>query len=272
MGISTNLENPSTLSTNNTTLFPKVARHYGAVDSTNLRAIRAIGEEDPPRHGDVFLADEQSAGRGQGSNTWFASPGENLSFSLIAYPDHLSVDQIFALTQVPALAIAAVVRELLPPTLSASVRLKWPNDVYVGDQKIAGILVQNGLRGRTIAWTVIGVGLNVNEADFPAELTTTATSLRLLAGMPFDKSAVLNKIFTQLGAWYTLTAPSGMPELQRAYHVQLYRLDQPGRYQRTQDGSTFFAVLRGVAADGRLRLELASGAEEHFALREVRFI
>jgi BirA family biotin operon repressor/biotin-[acetyl-CoA-carboxylase] ligase len=218
------------------------------------------------------VADEQTAGRGQGSNAWFATPGANLSFSLVCYPDHLSVDQIFALTQVPALAVAAVVRELIKPPVVAAVSLKWPNDVYVGDQKIAGILVQNGLRGKAIAWSVIGIGLNVNEVNFPSELTTVATSLRLLTGRQLDRQAVRDRLFEQLRLQYSLTTAAGMGQLQRDYHRQLYRLNLPGRYQRTNDNSTFFAILRGVAADGRLVLEHASGEEERFALREVRFI
>jgi BirA family biotin operon repressor/biotin-[acetyl-CoA-carboxylase] ligase len=148
---------------------------------------------------------------------------------------------------VPALAVAAVVRELIKPPVVAAVSLKWPNDVYVGDQKIAGILVQNGLRGKAIAWSVIGIGLNVNEVNFPSELTTVATSLRLLTGRQLDRQAVRGSPLRAV-ATPVLPHDSGrMGQLQRDYHRQLYRLNQPGRYQRTNDNSTFFAILRGVA-------------------------
>lgn len=231
-----------------------------------------MGEAEPPGHGDVFLADEQTAGRGQGNNSWFATPGANLSFSLICYPDHLSVDQIFALTQVPALALVAAVREWIPAELAARVKLKWPNDVYVDDQKIAGILVQNGLRGNTVAWTVIGIGFNVNEVNFPPDLAASATSLKQLVGRSFDRKKVLDRVLHHLASAYSQTAPTELAQLRSAYHRELYRLNLPGRYRRTQDGTTFFAILRGVAAGGRLRLEHASGEEELFSLREVGFI
>lgn len=218
------------------------------------------------------MADAQTAGRGQGPNRWHASHGANLLLSLIVYPDHLSVDRLFVLTQLSGLAVADTVRQFLPAALADTVRVKWPNDVYVGDRKIAGILVQNGLRGKAVSWSVLGIGLNVNEQDFPPELSATATSLFALLDQAVDRQLVLAALFANLSAYYNLTHPDRLRQLETAYHQQLYRLNLPGRYREVATGETFFAILRGVDQSGQLRLERAEGGERVFSLREVRFV
>jgi BirA family biotin operon repressor/biotin-[acetyl-CoA-carboxylase] ligase len=253
-------------------LIPKVARHFEELESTNAAAIRALNAGEEVANGAVFLTDAQTSGRGQGSNHWHASPGDNLTLSMAAYPDHLAVGRLFALNQLSGLAVADTVKHFLSDELAATVRLKWPNDVYVGTQKIAGILVQNGLRGNTVSWSVLGIGLNVNETNFPKNLEKTATSLALLAGRDLDLKTVLDYLLERLAANYKLSTPGLLRELDNRYHQQLYRLNVPGRYQLTETGANFFAVLRGINDAGQLRLELAEGGERVFSLREVRFI
>jgi len=256
----------------NTSLFPKVAFHYELTEGTNAAAVREINGKTPPPLGTVFLADAQSAGRGQGTNRWHATPGDNLTLSMVVYPDHLAVTRLFALTQLTGMAVAETVAHFLPAPLAATVRLKWPNDVYVGNQKIAGILVQNGLRGSAVSWSVLGVGLNVNETDFPVELRSSATSLRLLTGEGLDKRAVLDFLLARLAANYAFTHPARLTALGASYHRLLYRLNAPGRYLDVESGERFFAVVRGINEAGQLRLELAEGGERVFSLREVRFV
>jgi BirA family biotin operon repressor/biotin-[acetyl-CoA-carboxylase] ligase len=253
-------------------LIPKVARHFEELESTNAAVIRALNVGEEVANGAVFLTDAQTSGRGQGTNSWYATPGANLTFSMAAYPDHLAVERLFALNQLSSLAVADTVKRFLPDELATTVRLKWPNDVYVGKQKIAGILVQNGLRGSTVSWSVIGIGLNVNETNFPENLKETATSLALLAGRNFDLKGVLDYLLERLADNYKLTNPGLLWELDNRYHQQLYRLNVPGRYQLVENGVNFFAVLRGVNEAGLLRLEMAEGGERVFSLREVRFV
>ncbi|MFT5999245.1 MAG: BirA family biotin operon repressor/biotin-[acetyl-CoA-carboxylase] ligase [Neolewinella sp.] len=241
------------------------------MDGTNAEAIRMLSAPEPPSSGTVYRADEQTAGRGQGTNSWHTTPGDNLTFSMVVYPDHLAVDRIFALTQLSGLAVAETVAHFLTTQLAATVRLKWPNDVYVGDQKIAGILVQNGLRGSIVSWSVIGIGLNVNETNFPEELQDRATSLALLTGTPFSTDEVLEFLLARLAHNYHLSAPKRLTELGQRYQGLLYRHNLPGRYQEIETGTYFFAVLRGINGIGQLRLELVEG-ERVFSLREVRFV
>lgn len=253
-------------------LIPKVARSYEELESTNTALVRALSAGENVPNGSVYLTKAQTSGRGQGENHWFSSPGANLTLSVAAYPDHLSVNRLFALNQLSGLAVAETVKRLLPAEFAASVRVKWPNDIYVGQQKIAGILVQNGLRGSTVSWSVIGIGLNVNETSFPDALQSTATSLALLAGHHFDLENVIAHLFERITANYELTEPGLLRELDHRYHQQLFRLNVPGRYQLAETGENFFAVLRGVNEAGQLRLELAEAGERVFSLREVRHV
>ena len=201
---------------NNTPFLPKVSRRFPSARSTNGLVADLIAGGNYPANGAVFVATSQTAGRGQGSNTWYASPGKNLTLSVAAYPSFLAVDDLFALNQVAALAVTRTLMALLPPPHGTRVRAKYPNDVYVGQQKIAGILIQNGLRGRHVAWTVLGIGLNVNEAAFPGPLQRTATSPRLLTGRSYNLEEVLAQLLDHLRATYEL-ARTNLPALQREW-------------------------------------------------------
>ncbi|NJC26022.1 biotin--[acetyl-CoA-carboxylase] ligase [Neolewinella antarctica] len=257
----------------NKPLVAKVARTFARAASTNALAVAAITSATPPGNGDVFLAHEQTAGRGQGSNSWHATPYANLSFSIVCYPTHLTVARLFVLSQVTALAVAATVRSLLPRKLGTRVRVKWPNDVYVGDQKIAGILIQNGLRGSNLAWSVIGVGLNVNEWRFPPQLSASATSLFKLTNQEHDLDAVLETLLANFAEYYALTLdPAGITELDRLYGAQLYRQDAPSRFLHVATNREFSGIIDGVNDAGQLTVIQVGGRTSAFDLREIKLL
>lgn len=259
------------MSPNNNYLHPKVSLRYDTLGSTNAAAIAALGSDHPPAHGDVILTEEQTAGRGQGANAWHASAGDNLTLSLVVQPDHLTADRLFVLSQFTALAIATAVSDAVGNATGTAVRVKWPNDVYVGDRKIAGVLVQNGLRGGLVSWSVIGIGLNVNETDFPPALAPTAVSLRQLTGRPVDRETVLNSLLNYLGAFYPFCfpdAPTGF-SLDEAYHRSLYRRGLPTEFILTATGQRFTGIIRGVDEMGRLWVEQSVGREALFVVGEI---
>ncbi len=256
----------------NIQLFPKVSYRFDSVDSTNAAAIRAINAGEWPEPGAVFWAEGQSQGRGQGSKHWHASPGANLTVSIVAYPSHLPLNALFALNQLAGIAVAHTVQAFLPADLQDAVRLKWPNDVYVGHQKIAGILVQNGLRGNQLAWSVIGIGLNVNEAAFPADLAASATSLQILMGRPHDREVVATRLWQALSASYARTAPDQLAALGEQYHHLLYRLNVAAHYREVATGQSFRGTILGVDAAGQLRLGLEDGTERAFSLQQLLFL
>ncbi len=253
-------------------LVPKVALHFTRLPSTNAALVEAVSTAQGLREGDVYLTDEQTAGRGQGANGWHATPGKNLTFSLLLYPDHLAVDALFTLSRFTSIAIAATVRYFIGSELAQTVRIKWPNDVYVADRKIAGILIQNGLRGSTVQWSVVGIGLNVNETDFPPALRPTATSLATLHGEALSLERVRDRLFANLARCYTDTFPAGRASLEEAYHGQLYQLGQPAPYLHLDRQERFSGSVRGVDSDGRLLVERSDGSVEAFELRSLRWL
>ena len=260
----------------NTPQIPKVSFRYDTLDSTNAEALRQLNAQGPTATtvpaGAVFRTHAQTAGRGQGANAWHATPGDNLTLSVVLRPDHLTAARLFALVQYTGLSVAATVNAFLPPDAAATGRVKWPNDVYVGDRKIAGVLVQNGLRGSAVAWSVLGVGLNVNESTFPPELQPSAVSLKQLTGRTLDPDAVANRLYQELSTAYPLTAPSALPRLDAAYHQLLYRKDIPTLFTLTATGQPFVGIIRGVDAAGNLRVEQSIGREAAFAVGEVRVV
>jgi len=240
--------------------------------STNAAAVAAIQSNHRPAHGDVFWAAEQTAGRGQGRNRWHSTPGANLTISIVAFPELLSADQLFSLTQITGLAVREAVQLAIGKDTLAPVTVKWPNDVYVGNRKVAGILVQNGLRGQQISWSVMGIGLNVNEVDFPGHLTGTATSLRLLTNKEHDLSAVASALFQQLSLHYHRLDPGHQEALAALYHQHLYRRDLPSRFELTANGQLFQGIIRGVQQNGQLRIEQPVGRESAFSVGEIRLL
>ncbi len=240
--------------------------------STNDALLQALSGAEEVPHGAVYITDDQTAGRGQGANRWHSSPGDNLTFSMLVMPDQLSVDRIFALTQYASLAVHRGLTTMLPTLDEKQLRVKWPNDLYAGNRKLGGILIQNGLRGSGVQWSVIGVGLNVNEREFPPELQRSATSLYHILGEAVDRSSLLEHIFAGFTYWYDELETQGFDRLHAAYHERLYRLGERHRFRRVADDEVFTAVVQGTDGRGHLRLVLDDAQLETFELRSIQWL
>jgi BirA family biotin operon repressor/biotin-[acetyl-CoA-carboxylase] ligase len=140
-------------------------------------------------HGSLFVTDEQTAGRGRRGNVWLAAPGESLLFSVVLRPQ-LEVTQMSALT----LAIGLALRDVIAPLVVSAAQIKWPNDLYVGGKKLAGVLVESQLQGDRLQAVVVGVGLNVATREFPREIAARATSLALLGALEMDRESLLHEL------------------------------------------------------------------------------
>jgi BirA family biotin operon repressor/biotin-[acetyl-CoA-carboxylase] ligase len=160
--------------------------------STNDLALDAA--DAGARHGALFIAEEQTKGRGRHGHTWTSPPGENLTFSILLRPG-IDIERASALALVVGLAVRAAAARRLP---NAKVAIKWPNDVVVGTQKLAGILVESRLRGSELAALVAGVGINVGMRSLPEEIRNIATSLALLGDPSPDREGVLVDVLAEL--------------------------------------------------------------------------
>lgn len=189
------------------------------VNSTNSFAFDLI-RESPPAEGFVVWAKEQFAGRGQRGTVWSSEPGSNLTFSVILRPHFLSVARQFQLTKAVALGIAGFVSHCLKD--DSHVSIKWPNDIYVKNCKIAGILIENMVEQSTIKYSVAGIGLNVNQVVFDPSIPNPV-SLKMLTGKEFEPEDCLLQLCSFIEKQYLDLRATHYQQIDEAYSNLLYR-------------------------------------------------
>lgn len=211
----------------------------------------AIDREAP--HGFALMAREQTAGRGQRGNSWEAEPGKNITLSLMLRPEGIAATAQFAISEAVALGVADAVVELGVK----EVAVKWPNDIYVGDRKIAGILIENSLNGPMISRSIAGIGLNVNQESFRSD-APNPVSIRQLTGREHDTEALarcmIALILGRLGQ-----------DNHAEYCSRLWRGKGTWAWTTPADGTPFMAAIEGVMPDGHLCLT----GRAPFAFKEV---
>jgi BirA family biotin operon repressor/biotin-[acetyl-CoA-carboxylase] ligase len=200
-----------------------------ATDSTNSRAME-MAENGAP-HGTLVFADSQSGGRGRLGRHWLSPPGKNLYVSLLLRPD-IPVAAVPRLSLVAGVALADMAEELGVPGW-----LKWPNDLYIGERKAAGILSEMASDLDRVRHVTVGVGINVNmeEADFPADLRDRATSLRMHSDRPFRRVEVLARFLDAFGGRYQEFLAGGFAALRPGWERRDFLR---GRRVRVRSGET----------------------------------
>ncbi len=227
-----------------------------------------LGQQEQYHHGDVIWAYEQSAGRGQRGNRWVDGVGHNLTFSVVLEPKIVAANEQFVISQITALALHETLGRF-----GIDAKIKWTNDIYVGDYKIAGVLIENSLHGGCVARSVIGVGLNVNQSEFDPALPNP-TSMYRCSGSQHGREEVLRQFHELLMDYYdrlSVDALSAREVISERYHKALYRLDEEHTYQ-LQSGEQILATLKGVRDRGELVLEHEDGEIGEYLFREVGFV
>ena len=209
----------------------------------------------------VVVCDYQTAGRGCGSNSWEAEPGKNLLMSVLMHPKKVSARTQFIITQIVSVALCRTIETVIGS--EHRVTIKWPNDIYVGDKKICGVLIENSIEGRRIKDCIIGIGLNVNQTEFRSD-APNPVSIAQLTGKETDREEVLNTFLEEL------SKQCENRNIHRDYLRKMYRRN--GMYPFETEGSRFMARVAGVNDDGRLMLEDEDGIAHLFRFKEVTFI
>ena len=236
-----------------------------ACPSTNTVA-QQLQRENRASEGCTIMTGHQTAGRGQRGNQWEAAAGENLTLSVVWQPTFLAAHEQFLLSQAVALAALDWARRWLGPSGESSLRVKWPNDLYAGNQKLGGILIENTLSGAKIQYSIVGIGLNVNQRSFAVP---TATSLGLLTGRQYDLANVAARLLECLEARYLQLRSGRVSQLRQDYLSALYRYRQP--HQFLVDGQPTTGEIVGVDNEGHLAVQLAEGIR-YFGLQEIRYL
>lgn len=233
-------------------------------ESTNVKAQELIAKINPP-HGFVVITDYQTAGKGQYGRNWHSEKGKNLLFSIILYPHQIELRNIFRLHLVSSLAL---LRSFSGSGLK-SVSVKWPNDIYVLSKKMAGILVENQIKGNSIENSVIGIGINVNQSSFPPDLN--ASSFYIETGTEYNRIHLLEVIYHHIMVLATTASDTDWETLLHEYNDALYCKDQLVS-MRYKNDETFSAIIRRVSAQGKLIVEKPNAEILEFDFGETDFI
>jgi len=234
------------------------------VDSTNTFLKNALSKSTPLFDGTVIMADRQLAGRGQSGNSWLSEAGKNLTFSILLNPIFLAIDRQFDLN----IAISLALNDFLNRYTSGGSFIKWPNDCYIGNKKIGGILIENIVHGNTIKHAIIGIGLNVNQENFPASLSNV-TSLKQALHQDYNLVHLLGEICSTIEARYLQLKAGNADKLRDEYLSQLYLKDEWALFKfdkQIQSGK-----IRGITAIGQLILETTEGLR-YFNNKEIEFL
>lgn len=227
--------------------------HIAETDSTN-RWMRERGSG-----GDmVVVADYQTAGKGQGTNSWESERGKNLLFSVLYHPQRIPANRQFHISMAVSLAIADALGEHI-----GDVSIKWPNDIYWRNAKICGILIENRLLGQTIRDSIIGVGVNVNQRQFHSN-APNPVSLWQIHGHETDLELLLQSILDKF------TLYINKKEIKTQYLHQLYR--RKGFHPYADKEGSFMAEIVDVEDDGHLLLCDDNGQQRRYAFKEVSFV
>ena len=244
---------------------PNIHRiHLTETDSTN----RYARELPTPCGLTLITTDHQTAGRGQRSNSWESERGKNLLFTLTLPPCDIAASEQFVLCEIISVAICKVLSTYTP-----DIRIKWPNDIYYRDHKLCGILIEHDIEGSCLARSIIGIGLNVNQAHFTSDAPNPISLCQIL-GHEVSRQALLTQFCDAFTALYqampTAHSAPWRDALHRRYTALLYRLGTPAPYRDAQ--GTFSATLRHVDLDGRLHLEDKQGTLRSYLFKEVEYI
>ena len=238
--------------------------HFKTLESTN-QYLQNLLNEGIDIVDNIVVTDFQTSGKGQGKNVWESEDGKNLLFSIALDMSFLKAENQFLLTQMISVTIINVLKKYLP---EESLSIKWPNDIYFNDKKIAGILIKNEIRGMMMGTSIIGIGLNVNQTSFNEDLPNPI-SMKMITGNDYDLEDLLSAIIGQLT---TVNSQQQIFSFQLSvfsYTNKLYRYNQWALYEH--EGQVKEMMITGYDRFGRLILKEKNDREVVCDLKEISF-
>jgi BirA family biotin operon repressor/biotin-[acetyl-CoA-carboxylase] ligase len=234
------------------------------IDSTN-NYLKKLLHEQHPDEGSIVFTDFQFAGRGQMGNGWVSESGRNLLLSLLIYPEKLLANEQFIISRIASLAVKNCLDQFVD-----DIRIKWPNDIYWKDKKIAGMLIENDVQGRYIQNSVIGIGININQLNFPDDLPNPI-SLKQITGIDSDINNIADIFVREFFLLYREFQDGKTTQIEDEYMLDLYRINEYNWFK--DENSSFRAIIKEVLPSGHLVLETMNEGElRQYAFKEVSFI
>ena len=235
-------------------------------ESTNSYAIDLLKKVNTTE-GTVVFTDNQKAGRGQRGNSWISESSMNITLSVILKPTFLSVKNAFYLSKITALALHDVLTEMIGGS-QFDIKIKWPNDIVVNKEKVAGILIENSFKEDIILWTVIGIGLNVNQVNF--EGLNDVTSLKRISGQDIETGKVMNSILKYIEKWYLKLRSEKFDEIDLQYLEKLFALNTLCEFET--EGNRIKGRIKGVNELGQLLVENTDRSVNTYNVKEIKML
>ncbi|HNI43252.1 MAG: biotin--[acetyl-CoA-carboxylase] ligase [Chitinophagales bacterium] len=238
------------------------------VDSTNNYAMMCLQSPNLLPEGTTIVAKNQTAGRGQRGNEWQTTAGQNLTCSTILYPHKLLANEQFMLSQAMALAMYDFAKTILP---NENVLIKWPNDLYVGQQKLGGMLIENVLQQQYLKTSIVGMGINVNQTAFAANIKNP-TSLKNISKQDFDIDSLLKQLIWHISVQYFQVMTDKMAAIRQRYLSCLLGYEQWQRYYLPLEQQEVWGMITAVQNDGRLCLSTQYNGNRILGIKEVQWL
>lgn len=238
---------------------------FDQLDSTNETANELVNKKEV-KEGTVILSEFQRQGKGQQGNYWESEAGKNLTISIILYPAFLPPEKQFMLTKVVSLAVQEFIQLIIP---EADVKIKWPNDIYVRNRKVAGILINNAIQGNKLTYTVVGIGVNINQTQFMSN-APNPVSFYQISGIHHDMEYCQEVLYKTLNKWYATLKNQNFKLIDTNYINSLYQFGVFKKYVILKKNIN--AKIVGVSSYGKLLLENIHQKTFECDLKEVEFV
>ena len=260
--------------------------HYPEIDSTN-KAIKKISENEKLPSGSIVIADFQTAGRGQAGNSWESEAGKNLTFSMFFKASFIPANMAFVISEMISLCVKRTLDKYIP-----DITVKWPNDIYFKDKKIAGILIENSIQQGQISQSVAGIGININQTEFLGN-APNPVSMALITGQTYDIASILedfrsifveqSELINKRGNTYynDINTPENTGKshaacnpffetIHKDYINSAYRKE--GYHKYRDDTGIFEAAIHDIEPAGYLILKRTDDSLSRYAFKEVTFV
>lgn len=248
-----------------TKLFGNKIIRLESVTSTNVYLINLL-KKGFLQEGTLVISDNQYAGKGLDKNIWESEKGKNLTFSVVLYPNFLPAEKQFMFTKAISLAVCRFIKMYIA---DEHVKIKWPNDIYIENQKVAGILINNSIQGYQMIYSVVGIGININQTAFLSD-APNPVSLAIKNNKIYDLEDCLNQLCRCLDTFYYSLQTKKWRIIDREYLTGLYQYQLPKTYY--YKGKEIQATITGVSTFGKLQLTIISGEKIECDLKEISFI
>lgn len=240
--------------------------HFDTIASTNLLAAQMV-TNGTAEEGVVISTTHQTQGKGQGNNVWESEEGKNLTLSIILKPTFLEASEQFFLTKATSLALLETTQKFL---IQKKIQIKWPNDLYCENKKLAGVLIQNFLKGNLLDFTIVGIGLNVNQQKFLPK-TPNPVSMAQAAQKTFDLDEIKQDLLKTFSRFYDdIKSDKGKTQLTTRYLKHLYQYQREAKYRDVH--GIFTGKIVDINNYGQLIIKDAAGRKRKYNFKEVAFL